>query len=449
MTEEKAKLTIPAKLKVGFQNREGTYTGKLAYVVYYDNKNVLRKEKSWQSWRDKAIDPLEISNEPTEGFVLNKDVGGYKSDWNYRSSHIRVWDPRDFEFEISVENLLFILRECNCSKGKGLEGKFVYAWDKTELVLLPVSSENYKNSIEFTKLQSQNVKIKELVLGTTYLSKDMNMELVYLGYHQINSIIIDDDPSVYTRYHHLSLDKKGKMHVFYKALVNEKEYVYDPFENTQYFFTKDTKKLAKAVSNDIRTDYAQLAADFSNSKFKNKIASMELKRYSVEEISNFGVNDYRKNYSFIEISPNTYSKVARTQFKPRNCFYNDFFHHNLEYQVYNNDYRTYEFTLVDGYINVKQQQSKGSGTYFFLNPLEFEDFKVKWLQMIKTHYVSNQNRYYYSYDRYQIYYNKSDNELMELFDRDYKLIPSDLVVGNKLVCTLTSGTIENIYAYQV
>jgi hypothetical protein len=40
--------------------------------------------------------------------------------WNARNEYIRVYDPRDFEFEISVSNLLFILRECNCNKGKGL-----------------------------------------------------------------------------------------------------------------------------------------------------------------------------------------------------------------------------------------------------------------------------------------------------------------------------------------
>ena len=27
---------IPKKINVGFQNRKDTYTGKLAYVIYYD-----------------------------------------------------------------------------------------------------------------------------------------------------------------------------------------------------------------------------------------------------------------------------------------------------------------------------------------------------------------------------------------------------------------------------
>lgn len=36
-------------------------TTKLAYVIYYDNKtNKLRKESSWEQWRDKSIEPVRI-----------------------------------------------------------------------------------------------------------------------------------------------------------------------------------------------------------------------------------------------------------------------------------------------------------------------------------------------------------------------------------------------------
>ena len=42
---------IPTKINVGFQERKDTYTGKLAYVIYFDEKGKLRKETSWQGWR--------------------------------------------------------------------------------------------------------------------------------------------------------------------------------------------------------------------------------------------------------------------------------------------------------------------------------------------------------------------------------------------------------------
>ena len=178
----KSELFLPKKIKVGFNNREDTYTKKLAYVIYYDQKNVLRKEKSWESWRNKKIDPIDLENVPTEGFVLNRAGGGKRESygWNTRNEFIRVYDPRNFEFEITLANLLFILRECDCSKGKGLEGKFVYAWHGTELILLPENSEDYQNSLNYTDLQGKSVHSRDLIHGATYVTKKQQ-NLLFLG----------------------------------------------------------------------------------------------------------------------------------------------------------------------------------------------------------------------------------------------------------------------------
>lgn len=129
---------------------------------------------------DKSMIPVELDNVPTEGFVLNKKVGGYSSGWDHRATYCRVYDPRGFEFEISMENLLFILAECNSMKGKGLEGEFVYAWSGKDLVLLPTSSEDYTASNIYTKAQSGKVSAKELEVGLTYKHKSMD-DYVYLG----------------------------------------------------------------------------------------------------------------------------------------------------------------------------------------------------------------------------------------------------------------------------
>ena len=136
---------IPQKLKVGFNNRDDTYTKKLAYIIYYDNTGKLRKQISWENWRDKNIEPLEIDNTPISGFVLNKKVGGYQDYYNMRQTYIRVYDPRDFEFEITVPNLLYILENTSSIKGKGLEGDFVYGWDGTDLLLIRHQLQNTRN----------------------------------------------------------------------------------------------------------------------------------------------------------------------------------------------------------------------------------------------------------------------------------------------------------------
>lgn len=167
---------------MGFQKRDSTYTGKLAYVIYYDEKGTLRKEKSWQSWRDKKIQDLDFENTPTSGFVLNKKVGDYVSDWNHRQAYVRVYDPRDFEFEITIENLLYILENASSIKGKGLEGDFIYGWDGKELILIPTSSPDYIEISSFNLLVHNQIKLKgkDLKLGGTYLTKE-NEEWIYLG----------------------------------------------------------------------------------------------------------------------------------------------------------------------------------------------------------------------------------------------------------------------------
>lgn len=174
---------IPEKIKVGYRNRIDTYNGKLAYVVYFDSKGKLRKEKSWEGWRDNKLEPDEFDNIPTAGFVLNKKVGDYSGSWgNHRQAYSRIYDPRGFEFEITINNLLFILENSDCIRGKGLQGEFVYSWSGTDLLLLPTNSPDYKEISVISNKRNSEVwlKGKDLKVGGTYLdSKGKNS--IYLG----------------------------------------------------------------------------------------------------------------------------------------------------------------------------------------------------------------------------------------------------------------------------
>lgn len=162
-------LYIPKKIKVGFQKRSDTYTGKLGFITYYDDKEVLRQEKSWNGWRDHKIEVMEFENKPRANYVFNKGVqrSGY---WGSGRSVVCVYDTRDFEFEISIDNLIGILMHSDVSKRDIVE-ECVFTWSGKHLVLLPVNSEEYRESLKFTEKQSQNISAKELVKGYTYNMK--------------------------------------------------------------------------------------------------------------------------------------------------------------------------------------------------------------------------------------------------------------------------------------
>ncbi len=280
-------LLIPDKIKIGFQNRSDTYTGKLGYVVYFDTKGVLRKQKSWDGWRDQKIDPLEFSNEPIEGFVLNRDVGGARRSygWDTRIEKVRVYDPRDFEFEIDIPNLLFILKECDASRGKGLEGKFCYAWRGNTLVLLPTSCEDYKNSKTYTELQTKGVKIKELVPGVTYITKKQQI-VTYLGKFDYHFKIGNQSAM-------------AKKYVFFTDKTSASNLDGNPV-NFNFVVMKDTKSLATVHSDTIVSNLAELVDKYYKSSHGSKIVKLFLKEVEYKK------DDRYREYWYFEESPGVF-----------------------------------------------------------------------------------------------------------------------------------------------
>jgi hypothetical protein len=307
---QEQQLFIPTKIKVGYQKREDTYTKKLAYVIYFDSKGVLRKEASWEGWRDRTIDSDEFDNVPTEGFVLNKGVGGQRHSygWNARNEYIRVYDPRGFEFEISVANLLYILQEATSTKGKGLEGEFVYSWEGKELVLLPVGSGAYKNSTEFTDLQSGKVSAKSLILGATYKAKTQE-EYVYLGKFPYYTLQQKTQRAKYDYTSRQSYDyynyiiNSDKMHIF--ALVNSNNYV--PFKNVSH--------LSKCIDENQVSNYAELIEDYnktvvSSSKPVGIVGKPKI--FEVVQKSESYWDMAKERFGYIKVSDDEYHKISLT-----------------------------------------------------------------------------------------------------------------------------------------
>lgn len=267
------KMFIPKRIKVGFQKRTDTFTGKLSYIIYYDEKNKLRKEASWNTWKDDSIETVEFDNVPQAGYIFNKGIvrDGY---WGSGRSVIRVYDSRDFEFEISVDNLMGLLMHSDVSKRDIVE-KCVFAWQGTELVLLPVNSQEYLASVEYTNKQDQKISSKELVEGYTYQAKKLDTPLIYMGYREWfdwNSGYVVKG-KITRRYEtnagHAELhESKGKKHIFY---------------NGAYFITKSASDLSAIIVNSVHEQYANLVDQFFTTIHSQRIVGLSAYKEELPE----------------------------------------------------------------------------------------------------------------------------------------------------------------------
>lgn len=245
----KTKLFIPTKIRIGFQNRYDTFTGKLAYIIYYDEKGKIRKEKSFTSWRDHNIDVLELENKPRSGYILNKGIQR-SGHWSSGRSVIRVYDDRDFEFEISVENLIGLLMYSDVSKRDIIE-ECIFAWSGSDLILLPINSIEYQESIEYTAKQSMKVSARDLVEGRRYSQKKSDTILTYIGYYKWH-----DKPNYNTCHEFI-----GKRHVFH---------------NGRDFIRYQPGNLASEFDSEIDPNFSNLVEKFENSFYFQPIVEFKL-----------------------------------------------------------------------------------------------------------------------------------------------------------------------------
>lgn len=157
---DKKNIFIPKELKIGFEKEFDSYNGKDSYIIYKDENGAFKNENLWTKWRNKEFEILNISNEPTKGFIIGKDGEGYILDIRHKRAYFRVQDPRGFEFKITVPNLSFILKNCSISKGGIINEELIYSWSDRELILLPINAPKYKDILEFSKDKLKGKKLE-------------------------------------------------------------------------------------------------------------------------------------------------------------------------------------------------------------------------------------------------------------------------------------------------
>lgn len=170
---------IPDKLKVGYKSYDDTKL--ISYFIYWDERGKLRKESSWESWRNKAFEPTELENKPLDGFRVYRVRNGYRySLWEQRDAKMIIEHPTlKCLFEITPANFLELITANGVDKNGTILSPCVMAWDGPSLVLMSTMSPEYAETME----HSQNIKSLKVLkpeVGHTYRNKQGFVD-TYLG----------------------------------------------------------------------------------------------------------------------------------------------------------------------------------------------------------------------------------------------------------------------------
>jgi hypothetical protein len=134
---------------VGFKP-QGANDLPLAFLTPYDTTAAFKKRKETvDTWaqgygryvngklvHDPRPDPINIKNEPVDGFKIAKSVkrtGG----WNSGNVVWRIEDPRGFEWEIPSANLAQIITQTGISAGGVINGRCVIGRLGSTNILIP------------------------------------------------------------------------------------------------------------------------------------------------------------------------------------------------------------------------------------------------------------------------------------------------------------------------
>lgn len=409
----KSNLFIPKKIKVGFQSRKDTFTGKLGFVIYQDEKNEWRQEKSWNNWRTSNLKEVELDNLPLSGFMLNRDIQRDNYHFGSGRSVIRVYHPEGFEFEIDCSNLLGILANCDISKRDILQ-KCVFAWSSGKLLLLPVNSVEYEESVKYTEKQSKKLDKEDLKEGLTYVRKKNAEPLIYIGYLSHCNI---DNGSVACLYD--IKFRKQKKHIFYSSA--QKSYLTVGIEN-----------VAECIFEEVAENFHKLHENYINS-----LESASSLNFSMEDMPDISLSELKQKRSIKSIMLAKHIEA------------NKYVVFNIEHLRYGNFnpaermamLRIYElkknaFEMTDAYFqqeNVKERNNIESMMSFMMQGnRNVEDF-IKKTQEAESKIISKFDGWLEDFNFYIV---SSDNENLNrlwqtLQKNEFKMLKATVIVNDK------------------
>lgn len=178
-----------------------------------------KRKATVDGWAEKTLTPMDLDNKPTHGFKVVDTVSRYSTS----NKMFRIEDPRGFELEIDVNNLLDIIEHHTIVQGTIME----------PLVWARYGSNNYlisSNSEEYKHYKNGPVRVG-LNAGDWFMNKAGNVLYRFegrLAYNLIGSQVhrVDRDDRSY--YYNYSWNRQprtdfSKVTTKVKTIVNRKQ----------------------------------------------------------------------------------------------------------------------------------------------------------------------------------------------------------------------------------
>lgn len=173
---------IPKQIHTGFQDRDDTYTGKLSFSTYVEEKTgQLKHDNEWKHWCNKE-GRIVLDNKPMKGFMFNRNKTHHSNNYYFNTKRIvfRVYHPEGFEFEIKPDNVNLLLEYTDISK-KEITDPCIIAFSGKTIVLLPITSPEYQDYIRKEEKRNDKNRKQNLKKEFAYKKKDSPDILLYAG----------------------------------------------------------------------------------------------------------------------------------------------------------------------------------------------------------------------------------------------------------------------------
>lgn len=186
----------------------------LAFLTYDTHDAASKKRidtvKNWYGSKKMC----NLDNPPLSGFTFVDVVSRYRT----KNKLMRVFDPRGFIVEVSIDILLEIMQSATIKNGV-IQEKCFWARKGTENILIPENTplhEQYLSETVYAK--AANISTKKLKVGGLYINKD-GKKYFYLGKLVLKVDEENTSSTAFTKYSDL-VKNKYEFYVFANLSIN-------------------------------------------------------------------------------------------------------------------------------------------------------------------------------------------------------------------------------------